>query len=338
MSITIRDVAKRLNLSITTVSRALDGYDDVAEETRQLVIRTANEMGYSPNRAARMLRRKKSETIGFILPASAQRIAEPFFMEFLAGLGDELAVQGYDLLVANAITPASERELYQRWVSSLKVDGLVVNRVYVDDWRIQFLNEHTMPFATLERSNESAGNPSIEVDGADCYLELVNHLYENGFRRLAFLGGPAQLVNNVNQLDWVRQAVRSVGLDLDPACIVSTEMTSAQGYQATKDLLALPDPPDAVLCINDEMAFGALHAAHEQGLSIGREIGIAGFDGMVESQHTEPPLTTLNIPVYGIACQLVQMVLKTLSGETLAHTHAKIKPELLIRESTNGQS
>ena len=97
---TIRDVAKKLNLSITTVSRALDGYDDVAEETRQLVIHTARKLGYTPNRAARQLRRQKAETVGYILPAGAQHFAEPFFTEFIAGLGNELAPRNYDLLVS----------------------------------------------------------------------------------------------------------------------------------------------------------------------------------------------------------------------------------------------
>ena len=97
---TIRDVAKKLNLSITTVSRAMDGYDDVAEQTRQLVVDTARKLGYTPNRAARQLRRQKTETIGFILPAGAQHFSEPFFTEFIAGLGSELASRNYDLLVS----------------------------------------------------------------------------------------------------------------------------------------------------------------------------------------------------------------------------------------------
>jgi LacI family transcriptional regulator len=337
MTVTIREVAKRLNLSITTVSRALDGYDDVAEETRQLVIRTAREMGYTPNRAARQLRRKKAETIGFILPATAQRIAEPFFMEFIAGLGDELAVHGYDLLVANATTAESERDLYHRWVDSKKVDGLIISRVCVQDWRVQLLSDRKVQFAALERSSDPAEYPSIQVDGAEGYIKLINHLHDMGFRRMAFIGGPTQLVNHVNRLAWVRQAVSRLGLEIDPAHVVSADLTSMGGYQSAKALLASPTPPDAILCINDETAFGALHAAHEQGLSIGHEIGIAGFDGTQESLHTEPPLTTLDIPVYDIARDLVRMVLKTLAGEALTESHMKIMPELLVRGSTSGQ-
>src|SRR5919108_6302828 len=112
MPTTIHDVAKKLNVSIYTVSRALDGYDDVADQTRERVIKTANEMGYVPNRAARQLRRQKAETVGFILPSISKRFNEPFFTEFISGLGEEFATRNLDLLISNATTDDSERNLY----------------------------------------------------------------------------------------------------------------------------------------------------------------------------------------------------------------------------------
>jgi LacI family transcriptional regulator len=335
MSITIRDVAKRLNLSITTVSRALDGYDDVAQDTRQQVISTAQEMGYTPNRAARQLRRKKSDTIGIILPASAQRIAEPFFMEFIAGLGDELTLNDYDLLVANATTEEKEKELYHRWVGSHKVDGLILNRIWELDWRIRFLRDRKMPFSTLERSNDAFPYPSIQVDGEGAYLELLQHLAGNGFQRIAFIGGPARLVIHEIRLAWIQKAAQLTAFEIDPARVVNADMTSTGGYRAAWSLFGQPSPPDAILCIDDETAFGALHAAHENGLAIGSEIAIAGFDGTLESQHTEPALTTLDIPVYDIARELVRMVLKVPAGDATDETPVKIIPRLHIRGSTH---
>ena len=202
---TIRDVAKKLNLSITTVSRALDGYDDVAEETRQLVVHTARKLGYAPNRAARQLRRQKSETIGFILPAGAQHFAEPFFTEFMAGLGNELASRNYDLLVSAVASEEDEREMYRRWANGGKVDGLILNRLRLQDWRVKFLTKQHIPCATLDYSGEGR-YPCIRVDGADGFVELVEHVHKNGFRRFAFIGGPINLVNQMERLEWFRQA------------------------------------------------------------------------------------------------------------------------------------
>jgi LacI family transcriptional regulator len=331
---TIRDVAAKLNLSITTVSRALDGYDDVSEQTRKLVVRTAHRMGYAPNRAARQLRRQKAESLGFILPTGAEDFSEPFFMEFIAGLGNELALHDNDLLVSAAASEEAEREMYRRWAHGGKVDGFILNRLRVGDWRVRFLASQGIPFAALEHSGKGE-YPCIRVDGADGYAELVKHVRENGFRRFAFIGGPPELINQVERLGWYQRAIRTHRLELDESLITSTDLTSTGGYQAAIELLSLPDPPDAILCINDETAFGVLHAAHRNGLEIGRQLAVAGFDGVQDARHTQPPLTTLDIPVYDIARQLVSMLLKSIGGEAV-ETPQFIKPNLLIRHSTGG--
>jgi LacI family transcriptional regulator len=334
MRTTIHDVAKKLKLSITTVSRAIDGYDDVAEQTRELVIKTAREMGYSPNRAARQLRRQKAETIGFILPAGAENFSEPFFSEFIAGLGNELALQNYDLLVSAAASEDTEHELYQRWANGGKVDGFILNRLRLQDWRIKFLSQQKIPFASLAHTGK--GNyPSIRIDGADGYRKLVEHVLNNGFRRFAYVGGPANLVNHVERLGWFRQAMKHHSLSVNEKHIVHADLTGTGGFQAAIELLSLPDPPDAILCINDETALGVLHAAHSRGLEIGRQIAVAGFEGVQDAKHSEPPLTTLDIPVFDIARQLVSMLLNTISEETV-ESPVFIQPNLLIRPSTGG--
>jgi len=147
MPVTIRDVAKRLNLSITTVSRALDGYDDVAEATRQRVICAAQEMGYAPSHTARQLRRSRADSIGYILPTSGPRFTDPFFSEFIAGLGDEATSHSLDLLISTAPpdTPA-ERHMYERWIHSRRVDGIVLSRMRAQDWRVQYLIKNNFPW------------------------------------------------------------------------------------------------------------------------------------------------------------------------------------------------
>ncbi len=130
MPVTIRDIAKRLNLSITTVSRALDGYDDVAESTRQRVIRTAREMGYAPSHTARQLRRSRADCIGYIFPTSGPHFTDPFFSEFIAGLGDEATSHNLDLLISTAPPDEPvEQQMYERWVHSRRVDGIVLSRM-----------------------------------------------------------------------------------------------------------------------------------------------------------------------------------------------------------------
>jgi LacI family transcriptional regulator len=330
---TIRDVAKKLNLSITTVSRALDGYADVAQQTRELVTQTANKMGYAPNRAARQLRRQKAETIGFIIPSISKRFDEPFFAEFIAGMGEELSSNDFDLLVANATTDDGERDLYHRWVNSRKVDGFILNRIRKHDWRVTYLSQWDIPFVALGKSQDGITYPCIRIDGTDAYLNLIRHIQANGFSRFAFIGGPNDLIDHIDRLKWFKSALGKCGLQLDHNSIISTDMSSTAGYEAAAALLSRSLPPDTVFCVSDETAFGVLHAAHEQGFTIGTDIAVVGFDGVQDAKHSEPPLTTLDIPIFDIARQLVDMLLKTLSDEAVK-APVFVTPALLIRAST----
>lgn len=335
MKVTIRDVARKLNLSITTVSRALDGYDDVAEETRSLVMQAAQEMGYVPNRAARMLRRQRSDTIGYILPAEAPRFYDPFFSEFIAGLADEAAEKGFDLLVSTAV-PGVEDEVscYKRWMQERKVDGFVLNRVRVQDWRIRALAQQGMPFVTLERSRDEINYPSIEVDGAAGMKLIIRHLVGLGFQRIAYLGGPEDLVIQADRFEGYCQGLGEVGLPVNHLLIGAGDLTRSGGYEAARDLLGRLELPAALVCVNDLTAIGALHAAHERGLVIGQELAVSGFDGIDETAHTEPPLTTLNQPLYQMARKLVGMLTCILGGQLLAEPQVCLQPELVVRAST----
>jgi LacI family transcriptional regulator len=334
---TIRDVAKKLNLSITTVSRALDGYDDVAERTRKLVIETAHEMGYAPNRAARQLRRQQTDTIGYIIPSNSAGFADPFFSEFIAGLGDEASAHNYDLLVTTA-PPASpnEKAQYERWVQGGKVDGLVVNRIQLDDWRLHYLAEQGVPHVSLERSLTQLDFVGVEVDSYNGFLELMAYLVNQGHSRIAYIGGDPKLKIENDHYAGYQAGLKAAHVAPEPALVTRADLTPEGGYQAAEHLLQLANPPTAIVCVNDLTAIGAMHASHQYGLKVGRDIAIAGFDGIADSAHTQPPLTTLDQPVYTIARQLVTMLLAFITDEPLAERQFKIQPKLLIRESTGG--
>lgn len=338
MPITIRDVARRLSLSITTVSRALDGYDDVAEDTRQLVVRTAKEMGYIPNRAARQLRRKRTDTLAYILPASAPQFGDPFFSEFIAGLGDESAAQKFDLLVSTA-DPGTEGEesIYMRWVQGRKVDGFVLNRMRLEDWRVRYLAEQGVPFVCLERSLDPVEFVGVEVDSRSGFFDLLEHLVQLGHRRIAFIGTASNYKIQADRFAGYSEGLEAAGIPFDPQLVVEGDLSPSGGYQAAQLLLGLPERPTAIACINDLTAIGVLHAAHDRSLVVGRDLAVAGFDGIVDSAHTQPPLTTLNQPVYDIARQLVSMLIMRVMGQPLEHQQIMLRPELFIRQSTNGK-
>jgi LacI family transcriptional regulator len=335
MPTTIRDIAKILNLSVGAVSRALDGYPDISEETRQRVIQAAREMGYYPNRAARQLRRQKADAIGYILPAETPRFADPFFSEFVGGLGDETACYPFDLLISIA-SPAEESEqtLYQSWVQGRKADGFILTHLHLHDWRVQYLLSQGVPLAALEDSSDGFDFPCVAVDRKSGVVALMDHLIGRGYKRIAYIGGPPDLKIQADHLAGYLEGQRKIDRDYEPDLIIESNLTSNGGYQTTKRLLSIPDPPDAIICINDETAFGVLHAAHEKGLLVGQDLGVAGFDGVQVSGHSEPPLTTLDIPVYDIARQLVKMLQAEMNNQPLPDRRVLLQPKLLVREST----
>lgn len=335
MAVTIRDLAEKLDLSITTVSRALDGYDDVAEDTRERVIKAAQELGYEPSYAARHLRRKRSDSIGYILPTSAPRFSDPFYVNFLTGLCDEVAFQHLDLLVTSC-APYSEMEIkqYRQWVQSGRVDGIVINRTRVRDWRIEYLSKNKIPFVSLGRDESAFEYPCIEINDTKGVRELVTHLAGKGHHRIAFIGTQPDLVVHVDRFNGYQAGLQAAQIAFDPKLVREGNLTERSGYAAAKELLELPLPPTAIIGCNDLTALGVLRAAKEKGLYVGTQLAIAGYDGIKETEYTDPPLTTLYQPTYEIARDLVKMLLERVEGKSSEVKCKTIDPELVIRAST----
>ncbi len=303
-----------------------------------LIIQTAQEMGYVPNQAARQLRRQRSDTIGYILPADTPRFSDPFFAEFTAGLGDEASAHGFDLLVSAAPQGSqTEQQAYERWVRGRKVDGIVLNRIHLHDWRVQYLALTHFPFVTLERSLDPHDYPSVEVNGRRWFKVLMDHLVSLGHQRIAYVGASPDLKIQADRLEGYLDGLISHGLALNVELVIEGNLTSEGGYRAGKRLLALPDPPTAIACVDDMTAIGVLHIARERGRTVGKDLAVAGFDGIEGSEHTQPPLTTINQPVYQIARRLVQMLAAQITGEPLEEKRVQIEPLLEIRQSTTGK-
>ena len=343
MAVTIRDIAKRLNVSVGAVSRALSGYTDITEETRKRIFETAKEMGYTPNRAAQQLRKQTTGTIiGYMMSVDSPHSASSYALEFIQGLSDETAAQNCDLLITLA-PPASEKEKtsYQKWVNDSKIDGLILDRLLLYDWRVQYLAEKRVPFSTFGRAlndeNLALDYPSVEVDSFQGFVQLVAHVAENGYRKLAYIGGPPALMIQADRLAGFQAGLTQANLDVHDHFVEQGDLTSAGGYAATRRLLSTLNPPDAILCVNDQTAFGALRAIDEAGLKAGQDIAVAGFDGIQATHYSNPPLTTLEQPIYDIARHLVRLLSAQIFNRVMPVTRVVIQPALRVRTSTGNR-
>ncbi len=336
MSATLKDIAERVGKSVTTVSRALNDYDDVSPETKAEVQRIADELGYTPNIIAQRLQKQRTDTIGFIMPTYGPRFSDPFFSEFLAGIGNQAANQGFDLLVSTRPPGEEEMNAYRKHISSPRVDGFIVVRTRKQDARIDFLCENDIPFVAFGRTEDKCDYLFVDENGELGMRMIAHHLTDNGHKRIAYIAAPDHLMFAHHRRKGFTEGLEERGLFLDESLIVTGDMTQQGGYTQTGKLLNLPAPPTAIAACNDLMALGAISAAQKRGLEVGKEIAITGFDNIPLAQHCHPPLTTVHQPIYQIGAMVTDMLIKDILKQPLEKKHVILKPELIVRESSQG--
>jgi len=333
--VTIKDIARKLGLSVSTVSKALNDYPDIAPETRELVKRTARRMGYQPSAAARSLRTHKTNTIGLVFCLLDRHLTDPYYLDLLASIGEECSRHGFDLLLSAYSSRDMERAAYERMVEGQKVDGIILTGTRYKDERIAYLKEKGFPFVALGRSEKDGDFPYVDVDGAKGVRDGVQHLIDQGYRRIGFIGLPEELICSAHRFQGYKMALEENGLSLDPHLVIYCQhLTQDAGYRAMQRLLELDEPPNAAFICSDVMALGAMMAVQERGLTVGQDFGIVGFDDIPMAAQLQPPLTSVRQPIYEIGTLLCRMLIKLIQGEPLDELHIVLEPTLVIRESS----
>jgi LacI family transcriptional regulator len=332
--VTLKDIARETGKSVTTVSRALNDYGDVSAETKALVLRVAKELGYTPNKWAQRLQKQQTETIGLILPTFGPRFSDPFFSELLAGIGNRAAQFRYDLLVSTRAPGEEEIDTYQAAIQERRVDGFILVRTRREDARITCLQDANFPFVAFGRSDAAMEFPYVDEDSTYGMKLVAEHLTAQGHRRIACISPTQDLMFAHSRLQGFRDGLEAAGLQVDDALILAGDLTQRGGYNQASTLLDLPFPPTAIAACNDLMAFGAMSAAQDRGLVVGKDISITGFDNIPMAEYSHPPLTTIDQPIYKIGGMVCEMLIQLIQGKPLDEKHIVLKPELIIRQSS----
>jgi LacI family transcriptional regulator len=334
MTVTIKDIAKKIGKSTTTVSRALNDYDDISRETKEIVRKAAADLGYSPNATAQRLQKRSADTVGFILPTFGPRFSDPFFSEFIAGIGNKLAEFGIDLLVSTRTPGGQELDAYKNNVQGRRVDGFIVVRTRLKDERINYLKRVGFPFVAFGRMNGEIDFPFVDEDGEKGMMLVVDHLLNLGHTRIGVITPPIHFTFSYYRISGIKKRLNEAGIQLNSNLIINGDLTQRGGFQQTQTLLDLPEPPTAIIAGNDLMAFGAMSAAQERGLIVGKDISITGFDDIPMAEHSHPPLTTINQPIYSIGSKVCEMLVKLINDEGLDNKQVILSPSLIVRQST----
>lgn len=332
----LRDFARHLKLSPSTVSRALNGYRDVSAATRARVEKEAARVGYAPHPAGLKLRTGRTDTICVVLPRPQVQFATPFFLDILTGVDEVLAPTRFELIVTAVRDRDDETATFRRIVESRRVDGLIFGRTRTRDARIAYLLERDFPFVALGRSGSDRRFAFMDIDHEESGRLAAERLVRAGHRRIA-------LVNTLGEFNYSRLCARgfaaglaAAGLPADERLMVDADMTEESGFAAMATLLRGSSPPTAVVCGNDMLAFGVMRAVRAAGREPGRDVAIIGCDDHPLARTTAPPLTTFTAPVRGAGAEAARMLLRLLEGEPAETLQRVWRPELVARESDGG--
>lgn len=308
---TLRELAQMLGLSITTVSRALDGYGDVAAATRERVFAAAETTGYRPNSAARRLRRGLTEIVTLVLPAEPGHFNEPLYIELLGSIGETLAQHGYDLTLIAALPGPDELKTYRRLVEGRRTDAIIVVRTRREDARLRYLTDAGFPFVAMGRSDFDTPYAFVDGDGEAAFHNAVLRLAGLGHRHIGHIAAPSAFMFAHLRRSGFSRAVAETGLVGD---IVEDVATEEGGYRAAAALLARTPMPTALLCQTDRIAIGAMRAVRERGLAVGRDIAIIGHDNISAAAFADPALATMELPIAATGRRLAEIALARIGG------------------------
>lgn len=333
MAVTIKQVAERAKVSNATVSYVLNGTGSVTKETRQRVLDAVAELGYQPQHAARSMR-GRSRTIGLVLAPPLDRLAEPAYAEVLAGLASAMAQRGYALLLATAVSEGDTPDLCLSLAQTGRVEGLVLLDARVDDARALALTKAGVAHVCADPA--PAGSPYAAIDACAGAFQATQYLLSLGHRRIGLLQLPSELSRSEQQYEGYIQALNEARIGFDPELVIEAGRREGDGYHAMHELLDTSQSPTAVLAGSDDLAFGALHAIHEVGLSVGADMSLIAFDDTPLAAHTHPPLTAMHQSRLRLGEALAELLY-----ELLQHHHSGgdirniiLTPRLVVRQST----
>lgn len=336
MPVTIKDIAKHSNVSHSTVSRALHGSPLIAESTVARIRQIALELGYSPSAAARSLKTNRSQALGVILSS----VDDPFFGEILQGIEEVAQNSGYSLFIAaSQRDPNRERNIVQA-MREHSVDGVIICSASFSNAQNSQLHNFGIPIVVVNNQSAEDYRYSIYHDDADGSRQLSRHLIDLGHRRIGYLGNSQSGRTTLDRLSGFKQEMDTRGLPILPGMIHEVAGGGPEdGLAGVAHFLRLDERPTALICFNDMMATGVLKGLSLAGLRVPADFSVTGFDNIVFSAFTNPPLTTFDQPKRFIGAEAANLVLDLLKTPAKNDQPEQpkvqmLKGQLLVREST----
>ena len=332
--VTIQDIADKVGVNKSTVSRALSGSPQVSEEMRARIIQSAKEMNYVPNEVARSLYRGTTNSVGLLV----LDIMNPFFAEFARGAENYLLNHGYSLVLCNSDGKLERERLQLNLLREMRVSGLILTVLNPNASHFNELVNERYPMIMLDKYEGSEEVSYVTVDGVVGGRMATEYLLKIGHRRIGHIAGPQRMSAHEYRSKGYLEALMAYEVPADPDLIIDTdESTSDEGYRVMKKFLQMPKDkqPTAIFAFNDIVAMGAYRAIIEAGYEVPRDYSLIGYDNIELASLLSVPLTTIEQPTYDQGKLAAMMLLEIM--ENPKHAKAKavvLQPKLVIRETT----
>jgi LacI family transcriptional regulator len=325
-TVTIQDVAKTAGVSVSTVSRVLNGKVDVASETQDHILSVIDDLGYTSNLAARSMRSHKKNMVGLIMPD----IAYPFAIEVMKGVNRAIAESEFDLLVYTTgdVKKSGRASHEQKYVSLLNnslTDGVIIVAPVAEEFRTD------APIVSIDPVMRNPNYPSIHATNYQGAVDAMEYLLGLGHTHIGFISGRSELESANRRQMGYRDALEKAGIPLDEELIRSGDYTTETGAKCAQELLSLPHPPTAIFASNDQEAMGVFQVAHDMGLRIPEDLSVVGFDNISDSKYLG--LTTVDQFISEMGFVATQMLIKLINDLPLDEPIYKMKTQLVTRTS-----
>ena len=329
---TIRDVARRAGVSAITVSRVINKSGYVAEKTRAQVETAIAELKYVPNRLAKSLRHKQTDTLALLV----SDITNPFWTTVARGAEDVANEQGLNVILCNTDESETKQDNYLNLVLQKQVDGIVLVPVNGQCDAIRWIQEQDVPVVVVDRRVTPTCADVVRCDSEGGAYELVHHLLDLGHRQIAMLNGPDNVSTAIDRAAGYRKALVEARLAFDPRLITYGEFTLQSGYEMAQRALNFTPRPTALFAANNFIAIGALRALHHEKLRVPEDIAVVGFDDLPSEIVVEPFLTVSSQPAYEMGRRATALLLDRIAGNVQEEWQDIVLPtELIIRHSTS---
>jgi LacI family transcriptional regulator len=331
--VTIKDLAKELNVSISTISRAFNDKYDIRKETRELVIETAKKMGYKPNPIAQKLISRRSFNIGVIVP----EFINSFFPEVIMGIQKILIQQNYQVIIMSSNENSETERENLMTMENTMVDGIIIS-LTCETKNIEYLKNMVdagFPIVMFNRISEELNVPKVVFDDYKWAFFATEHLIESGCRNIVHLSGPQSLSFSKNRIKGFADAIKKHHLPYSKGSVIETGLFVEDGIRCMQKLIDSQNVPDALFAVNDPTAIGAIKALKRNGYKVPEDVAVVGFSECSFADLIDPPLTSVIQPTYKMGEKVAELIIKQIEGKTTIDSQTYIlSGKLNIRTSS----